>query len=67
MRNHDFDGDRPLGLNPGDTVPVQDIVYLIYWLTDGTEQFGHQKHFNCMTAKGVLNGLCQVTVCGLPF
>lgn len=67
MRTHDFCDDRPLGLEPGMEIPVQDIVYLIYWLTDGTEQFGHQKHFCCMQYKGVLNQLCQIQVEELPF
>ncbi len=41
MRTHDFIDGTPLGLKPGDNVPLQDIIYLVYWCTDGTEQFGH--------------------------
>ena len=30
MRTHDFIDGPPLGLKPGDHVPVQDIIYLVY-------------------------------------
>lgn len=67
MRTHDFIDGTPLGLKPGDNVPLQDIIYLVYWCTDGTEQFGHQNHFNCMTLTGVLNALCRITSDEIPF
>lgn len=67
MRNHDFMGCIPLGLKPGDHVPLQDIVYLIYWCTTGIEQLRHQIHFDCMTPYGVLNCLCRISVEELPF
>ena len=67
MRTHEFLDDTPLGLKPGDVVPVQDIIYLVYWTTDGTEQFGHEKWFDCMTPLGVLNKLCQIRLEEIPF
>lgn len=67
MRLQDFSGDAPLGLKPGDNVTLSDIVYVIFWITPGTEQFGNQLDFRCFCQGELLDTLCRIQYNDLPF